>query len=356
MELSLQEASLSGKVIRGGVWVFILNISTRLLSLIRLVIVARIISPYDFGLIGIAFLTMSTLETFSATGFHAALIQKKDNIKSYLDAAWTILVMRGVILFTVLFLIAPVVASFFKTPEAALIIRVIGLSILFHAFTNIGVVYFNKELEFKKLFLYQFSGTIADFVATILALVLLRNVWALVFGLLVGSFVRGMVSHFIHPYSPRLNWDKDKVKELFGFGKWVLGSSILVFFIMQGDDIFVGKILGVTALGLYQMAYKISNLPATEITRVVSQIVFPVYSKMQDNIARFRESYLRVLQLTAFLSMPLAGILFILAPDLTKVVLGEKWLPMVGAMRLLAVWGGMRAIGATSGTVFMGLG
>ncbi len=354
--MEVSKKSLYGRTIKGGFWVFSLKISQRILQIVKLVIVARIINPHGFGLLGIALLITMAMETLSQTGFDRALIQRRGDIHPYLNVAWTAAVVRGIVLFSAIYLVAPYIASFFNVREVQPIIRVIGISYVLQGFNNIGVIYFRKEIEFKKEFFYQLSGFLADFIVTIGFVLVLRNVWALVFGNLAGHLTRLIASYLIHPLRPKFRFELDKLEKLLNFGKWIFGSSILTFLIVSGDDFFVGKLLGATALGFYQMAYKISNISATEITQVMAQVVFPVYSKMQDNIARLRESYLRVLQLTAFLSMPLAGILFILAPDLTKVLLGEKWLPMVGAMRLLAVWGGMRAVAATSGSVFLGVG
>ena len=354
--LTKSGGSLSQRTARGGFWVFSLRIVQQIFGLARLVILARILAPHDFGLMGIALLTMSTLETFSQTGFQAALIQKKENIESYLDAAWTVLILRGFILFAILYLIAPYVAVFFDAPEAKPIIQIIGFSVLFQALTNIGVIYFQKELAFNKEFIYQFAGTFTDFIVAISAVLIFKNVWALVFGLLAGNAVRCLVSYLIHPYRPRLSGDLAKAKELFGFGKWVFGSSILIFLLTQGDDIFLGKLLGVTMLGFYQMAYRISNLPATEITHVISRVTFPAYSKLQNDIQKLRETYLKVLQVTAFLSFPVAGMIFVLAPDFTMIFLGEKWMPMVPAMQVLCMFGVTRALNGTMGSIFQGIG
>lgn len=348
--------SLSQKAVRGGFWVFALKIVGRLFSLARLIIIARVLAPHDFGLMGIALLTMATLETFSQTGFRQALIQKKEKIESYLDSAWTVLILRGFILFTILFFIAPYAAIFFKAPAATLIIRVIGFSILFQAFTNIAVVYFQKELEFHKQFFYQLSGTLADFLVAVPAALILRSVWALVFGLLAASIVRFIVSYLIHPYKPHLTRDWKKAKELFGFGKWILGSSIVVFLFSQGDDIFVGRLLGVTLLGFYQMAYRISNTPTSEISSVFSRVAFPTYSKLQDSLSSLRQAYFKVLKLTTFISVPLAGGIFILAPEFTRIFLTEKWMLIVPAMQVLALAGLLRSIGATNSTIFPGIG
>ena len=349
-------STLSQRVVRGGFWVFALRLTNRLLGLASTIILARVLAPSDFGLFGIALLAMAALDTFSQVGLNAAMIQKKEDIAPYLDTAWTVQAIRGGLLALLLFAAAPYVAVFFGTPAAKPILQVIGLSTLIQGFTNIGVIYFNKELEFHKQYVYQLSGTLANVGVAITAVLLLKSVWALVFGLLAGNLVQMVVSYIIHPYRPRPRLDLGQFKELFHFGKWVLGSSMLVYLITQGDNIMVGKLLDVAALGFYQMAYRISNLPATEITHVISQVTFPAYAKLQTNMAKLKEAYLKVLQLTAFLSFPVAGLIFVLAPDFTRIFLGDKWLPMVPAMQVLVFAGLLRSIAATAGPIFIAVG
>ena len=348
------DLSLSQRAIRGGVWVFALNITNRLLGLIRTIVLARVLAPGDFGVMGIALLTMFTLEIFSKMGFDIALIQKKEDTNAYLDTAWTIQVMRGILIFSILFVSAPLVGAFFDVPKAVAIVRVIAFAELFKGFASIGVIYFLKELEFNKQFLYQFSRIIADLAVAIPAALILRSVWALAFGLLSGLLVQLVVSYIIHPYRPKLEINRDKFRDLFSFGKWILSSSILIFIVTQGDDIFVGKLLGSAALGLYQMAFRISNISATEVTHVISQVTFPVYAKLQDNVPELRNAYLKVLQVTAFLSFPIGVLLLILAPDFTRLFLGEKWMPMVRAIQVLCIFGVIRSLAATCGPLFSG--
>ena len=352
----IHQESLTHRVVKSSFWVFAQRITDRIFYLTKLIILARILSPHDFGLLGIAMLAMLTLENFSQTGFRSALIQKKENIENYLNSAWTIGILRGIVLFSILYFIAPYVAAFFNVPPAKPVIQVIGFSILLQAFTNIGIVYFQKELQFNKQLVYQLSGSLADFIVAVSTALILRSVWALVFGLLAGNFVRLIMSYIIHPYKPHIGLDFGKAKELFGFGKWVLGSSILIFLITQGDDAFVGKFLGATMLGFYQMAYRISNMPATEITHVISQVMFPAYSRIQHDISKLREVYLKILQVTAFLSFPVAGLIFVLGSDFTRIFLGEKWIPMVPAMQMLVLAGLVRSIAAIAGPVFYAVG
>ncbi len=348
--------SLPGRVARGTVWVLALRMADNLLSLIRLIVLARILAPRDFGLMGMAMLTLAVLESFSQLGFQAALVQKKEKPETYLHTAWTIVVIRGTVLFILLLLLAPAAGVFFKSPAVRTIIQAVALSFLFQAFTNIGVTFLQKELEFKRQFFYQISGTVIGFVIGVLAAVILRSVWALVIGYLAGNLTRCLVSYVVHPFRPRLRLEPSKARELFSFGQWVLGSTFLMFLITQGDDLFVGKVLGAMMLGFYQMAYRISNLPATEITRVVSEVTFPAYAKLQEDFRQLQKAYLKVLQVTAFFSVPLAGIIVFQASELTRLFLGTKWLPQVPAMQLLAVWGLIRSIGGTTGPLFYSMG
>jgi len=344
--------SLSTRVVKSGLWVFALRMLNRGLGFIRTIVLARLLAPEDFGLLGIALLSISTLETFSKTGFDSALIQKKENVESYLDTAWTVSALRGIVLFSILLFSAPLIASFFNSPEATLIIRVIALYTLFAGLQNIGILFFQKELEFHKQFSYEFSATLVDLSVAITLAFILRNVWALVWGGLAASFVRLVLSYVLHPHRPRIKIDREGFQELFGFGKWVFTSSILVFLVTQGDDILVGKMLGVTALGLYQMAYTLSNLPATEVTHMISKVTFPAYSKFQEDLPRLSEAYLKVLQFTTFVSFPLAGGIFIFASDFIRIFLGDKWIPMVPAVQVLVLAGLVRSIAATTGPIF----
>jgi len=347
---------LSNKVVRGGTWVFLLRMIGRGLGLIRTIILARILSPNDFGLLGIALLAISMLETFTQMGFHSALVQKKENIESYLDTAWTVSAVRGVVLFLIIFFSSPLIAIFFNSPESILIIKTIAISSLITGFRNIGIVYFQKSLEFHKQFIYVLSATLIDLILSVILVFILKNVWALVIGGLAGNFTMLIMSYTLQSYRPHPKFNLSAFKELFDFGRWMLGSSILFFLVNQGDDIFVGKMLGTGKLGLYQMAFLLSNLPTTEIAHIISQVTFPAYSRLQNEMERLKEAYLHVLQLTTFLTALLAFGIFALGPNFVVLFLGEKWTYVIAAFQIMAFSGLLRSIAATTGPVFHGVG
>jgi O-antigen/teichoic acid export membrane protein len=165
-----------------------------------------------------------------------------------------------------------------------------------------------------------------------------------------------LVSYIVHPYRPMFRIDSNKGKELFAFGKWVWSASILAFLLFEGDDVVVGKVFGTRALGLYQMAYRLSNLPATEFTRTISQVALPIYAKLQKELPKLRKIYLKVLQVTSLFAFLIGGILLSFGFDLTTIFLGTQWQEMVPVMQILAIYGIIRSIDASSVPLFQAVG
>lgn len=347
---------LAARVVKGVAWVFAGRMAGRGLQLVKLVVLARLLVPEDFGLFGIALLAMAAIETFTQTGFEAALIQRRDDVQAYLDTAWTVQVIRGFLLSGALWMAAPLVGWFFAEPRAVPILRVMCLSAALGGLANIGVVYFHKDLEFHKKFLWD---TTTAAVSTIVAVILafrLRSAWAFVWAHILGVVVRCGLSYVIHSYRPRLRLDVSQARELFRFGRWVLASAVLFLFITHGDDVVAGKLLGVAALGLYQLAYRLSELPVTEISGVVSRVTFPALSKVQDDRRAVGALFGRALQATGMAVAPLSLGMVVLAADGTRVLLGDRWLPMVPALQVLAVSALIQSISAPAGSLFKALG
>jgi O-antigen/teichoic acid export membrane protein len=236
----------------------------------------------------------------------------------------------------------------------ALIVQVMAISILLAGFSNIGIVYFTKELEFNKRVILEMSTQLVSTIVTIVLAFVYRNVWAMVFGRLTGVVCGLALSYVMHPYRPRLSFDISRAKELWGFGKHIFGMTILRFLYMHGDDVFLGKMLGATALGFYQQAFKIGTMVSTEIGGKIQTVAFPVYSKLRDNVPKVRSGYFKVINTTTLIVFPVAGGLIALAPEITEVVFGAKWLPMVPAMRILCLFGPLKCMQRAS--VFMAMG
>lgn len=339
-----------------GVWAFGLRIAIRILILVRTVILARLLVPEDFGLMAIATLSILLLDQLTQPHFESALVQRRGNIGEYLDTVWTVQVIRAAFVAGLLLLTAPLIAQFFGAPEAEPIIRVLSLALLIRGVANVGTVEFWRDLRMDRLFVLEISDKLVDVVVSVAAAIVLRNVWALVLGILAGAVVKMVASYILHPYRPRFNWARGKALQLFGFGKWVWVSTVLAYVNTSLDDILVGRLLGVSELGLYRMAYNFSQAVATEFAVVTSQVAFPTYSELQDERDRLSVAYLGTLHLVAFLAFPVAIGTALVATDLTIGLLGQAWAPMIPTLRLLSVAGLARALYATTSPLFQATG
>jgi O-antigen/teichoic acid export membrane protein len=349
--------STAEQAVQSGFWVTGINVADRTLQLLKVVILARILSPEAFGLLGIALLTIAALNQFSKLGFDEALIQNTDeNVDDYLNTAWLMKAIRGLTIALISILSAPHLAGFFGEPRAELLIQLIGVSSLVLGLQNPAVVYFQKHLNFHREFIYQVGGRIVDLlIATIIALVF-ESAWALAAGIVSMNFMKFSLSYFIHEYSPKANFDISCAKDMFGFGKWMFASAILVFLYSQGDDAFVGWFFGASALGVYQLAYRFSNAPATEVTHVISRVAFPAFSKIQDDPDQLRKGFVQTTHLSTMVSFPIAIGIIVVSHQFVYVVFGDQWEQMVPLLQILSLWGMLRAFGANFGAVFKAVG
>lgn len=349
--------STAEQAVQSGIWVAAINVADRILQLLKIVILARLLSPGAFGLLGIALLTIAALRQFSKLGFDKALIQHEDDdVDAYLNTAWVMKIIRGFGIAVVAFLVAPYLAMFFGEPQAKPIIRIVGLSPLILSLQNPAVMYFQKNLNFHKEFAYQVGGRFVDFTAAVIIALIFRSVWALVAGIVAMNFVKFVISYSIHEYRPNIEFNLAYGKEMFGFGKWLLVSAILSFLYGQGDDAFIGWFFAASSLGVYQLAYRFSNAPATEITHVISRVAFPALSKVQNDTKKLREGFRRAVQLSVTVAFPMAAGIAAVAPQFVPVVLGDQWRPAIPVIQVLAVWGGIRAFGANVGPVYKATG
>lgn len=349
--------NVTQRTVKSGFWTGATNTLTRLIQLTKVVILARLLPPEEFGLLGIAFLVLTALQALSEFGVNAALIQREeDHVDEYLNTAWMLQIARGAVLASVAVLGAPFVATFFGEPRVIPVIRVLALGTLIHSFQNPAIMYFTKNLEFHKRFLQRMSGTVVNFVVAVALGFALHNVWALVLGSLAGNVVTFGASFVLHRFRPSFQFDLELARELFDYGKWMMGLSAAAFFANQGDDAFVGWFLGATPLAFYQMAYRFSNAPATEITQVVNNVVFPGLSKVQTDVQKLRTGFYRTVRLSTFVSFPAAIGVVAVAPTFVRAFLGTDWLPTVPVMQLLAIWGLLRSLEMTAGPLFKAVG
>lgn len=349
--------TLVKKAVHGMAWVTLSTIIIRILEFSTKIILARLLAPADFGLLAIGLLAINTMGLFRNLGFGAALIYKKDDSNhTAANTAFFLLPIVATILFVLAYLSAPYVAVFFDNAAVEPIIRILSLTFIISSFGTVPSLMLEKELEFKKKVLPDTVPIVGYACVAIVLALGGYGVWSLVYGQIVSAVLSAVLIWMVSDWRPTFSFDKEVAKELFGYGKHILGASIIIFLITNIDDAIVGRILGLEALGFYTIAYSISNLPATQITHLVGRVMFPTYSKLQDDRDALRRAYLKTLKYVSMLSIPTAFGILVIAPDFVNVVLGEKWMPAVPALQVLCVYGAIRSIAATFGPIFQATG
>lgn len=339
--------------IKGVGWVGGLRLITRIVSFARIAILARLLSPTQFGVFAVATLFTALLEVFTETGVNVILVQEKKGIKGYIDSAWIVSIIRGIVISAVIFLSATFVSGFFRSPDSIFLLQLISIVPLIRGFINPSIVKFQKNLEFHKEFWYRFVIFSFDAVVAIFFAYITKSAISLVFGLLAGVIVEVILSFLVVKPVPHLYFDKKYISRIFHRGKWITLSSIFNYLYHNADNIVVGKILGTTSLGLYEIAYRISLLPITEIADVIQRVTFPVYTRISNDKERLKRAFTKTLLAVSFLSIPFGTIIFIFSKEIVLLLLGAQWISIIPVLRILAIFGAVRAISGSSSALFL---
>lgn len=335
------------------IWAGGLRGVVRSLTIVKTLILARILTPTQFGIFGIAGLVLGLLETISETGVNVILIQEKKNIGHYINTGWVVSIIRGLLISLAIVVFSPFLITFFKSPESLPSLYLISLIPLIRGFINPAVVTFQKNLEFNKEFKFRSVLIFFEVLATVSFALVLRNETAFVFGMVFSAIVEVVLSFVFLKPIPKIEFDFTKLKYVLTLGKWITGAKIFDYLFSHGDDIVVGKLLGVYPLGIYQQAYKISTLPIVEVAETFQKVTFPLYSKMILDDKPIKKIYFKTLLTTSLIIIPF-GILILLFPrEIITVLLGKNWLEAVEVLRVLTIFGIIKTIANSSFPLFL---
>ena len=336
-------------------WMGGLRGSTRVIAFVKILVLARILSPFEFGVFGIAMLFLSLLEIISETGVNIFLIQEEDNIDSFLDTAWVVSILRGLFIAIILFLFSPFISHFFNSPQSLNIMYAISITPLIRGFINPSIVKFQKNLLFAKEFIFRLIIYLLDASVAIVMALVTHSALSLVYGLLAGAVFEVTFSHLLVKPRPKLKFAKDKLKLIVNRGKWVTFAGIFNYLFENIDDAVVGRLLNTVSLGTYQMAYKISSLPMTEVSDVIQKVTFPVYTKIAEDKERLKKAFIKSFLSTTLIVLPIGTILFFFSREVALILLGPKWLAVVPVIKALSFFGVVRAITETTYPLFLSL-
>ncbi len=337
------------------VWKSIQLVGVKLIFLLRLVVLARLLSPNDFGLMAIAVTAIGFMLSLTNFGMIPALIQEEEVSEQQYNVAWTVRVTRAALVSLVVFAAAPAIAALFNEPRSIDIIRVLSFRPLLDGLASIKVAELNRELKFRSLAILGLSQALVN---TIIAIVLapIYGVWALVAGTLAGAFVYLIISYVVAPHRPQIAFEKSSAEPLLQFGRWIFLTSLIV---MAGSYLLrvsISRQLGTEELGLYYLAVQIAFLPTEVANEVVEPVAFTLFARLQADLSRLSLAFRSVLSGMAALLLPVCILIITLAPALVHDVLGPQWIGTVPIIRILTLATMIDLFGEVTAPLFKGLG
>jgi len=330
------QASIYTDMFRGSAWSVLMRWSLRGIGLISTMILARLLTPEDFGIMAMASVVIGLLEMFSELGAGTLLIREANVTREDTDTAWTIRFLQSVCVALLLVLIAPFASSYFREPRVVLVMDALAFSELFSGATSIGIVLFRKELDFAGDFRFAIYRRLLKLAATVPLAFVMRSYWALVLGHLVSTVLSVLLSYRMHSYRPRFSLAK--AREFLRFSASIVPLNIGRFLNERVDVLVVGRIGSTSALGVYNMAAELSLMATEQVRSAVERGLIPSYARLAYDREKLVEAFLHVLTSVSILTVPLALGLFSVSEDFVRVFLGSQWDATVPILRWLSIY------------------
>lgn len=323
----------------------------------RSLIAARLIGVREMGAVGIALLAFATVEALTASATaETALVSHPGDPEEDLDSAFTVRVAQGIVMAALLWVSARTVGRFFQTPDVSALVQALALVPLIRSVSNPAAILLVRRIEFRRLFWWSLPEAAVG-VALVIAIGLLRHdAWALVAALIGSQIVSTAVSYCMVPRIPRFALARPALDRLLHYGRWMQLTRVLMFIALYLDNLLVGKLLGAPALGIYQVAFRVSEIPVVTMGRAAEQVLLPVLSRLQDRPRRLMQEYLDTLRLVLTVNAAFALAIVLVGGPLIGVLLGAEWLPAVPVIRILAIAMLFRAVMTMTSQLFYAIG
>ena len=342
--------------LKGMMWSGLSEGLSQLFRFVITLILARLLVPQDFGIIGMASIFIGILLTFNQLGLAAGIIQRKSLTSEHINASFWAGIAIGVFFCVFTLVVSSLVADFFQEERLGPVLSFLSLIFIIGALASIPRALLIRDLKFKQV---SFSEIIAELIASVIAIVMALSgfgLWSLVWKNILGNLFITVIYWVIHPWRPALHFNYKSFKEIFGFSSNVMGSDIIGYAQSNVDYLIIGKMLGALQLGYYSLAFNMISFPVRRVSSVIGGVIFPVFSRIQDNNDKLRRGYLETIKYTSIITFPAIAGLFILAPEFVSVILGQKWSPAILPLQILCLLGVVRSITYYSGSVLLSKG
>ena len=335
----MAQKSLKQKAASGMVWTALQKYSTMGIQFISGIILARLLTPYDYGCIGMLSIFMVLAEAFIDGGFGSALIQKKvPTQEDYSTIFWWNLGM-AVLMYTILFISAPAISRFYDIPLLCDVLRVQGLVLFIYAFNIVQRNQLRKKLNFKVLSIVTITTSLIALSITILMAYRGFGVWALVAQNIITAAIPALVFWFFIKWRPIPAFSKQSFKELFGFGFYIFLTHIINKFGAKLSQLFIGKRYSPVTLGYFSKAASTESLASSSISSIMTQITYPLYAQSQDNKGALVNMIKRLTTTIAYITFPLMFILMLVAKPIFVLLYSDRWIACVPYFQVLCLVG-----------------
>lgn len=333
----MSRKSLTSRTIGGLIWVSSGAVAHAVLSMVIMIVQARLLSPTEFGIVGAAMIVIGFSQIFSQLGIGPAIVQRTDLNMVHLRVGFTISLILGGLVGIVFFFSAPYLAVFFRMPQLKPVVEVLAWVFPITGLSVVGQALLQRNMQFKKLALIDlFSYALCYGVLGIVLAMIGWGVWALVFAQIGQVLCSTVILLAMHPETIGIRYETAEIRQLVNYGFGFSLARIANYVATQADNLVVGKWMGPAALGIYGRAYQFLMMPATQIGTVADKVLFPAMAEVQDDKARLSRAYLTGVAIITMATLPLSGLLIILAPEIIRVLLGMKWMAVVQPFQVLA--------------------
>ncbi|MFW6275048.1 MAG: MOP flippase family protein [bacterium] len=335
----MTERNLKQKTIAGVKWSFLDNIWKSGGQFVVGIILTRLLTPEDFGLIGMITIFIVIGQSLINSGFGQALIQKKNASSVDFSTVFYFNIFASTVIYLILYFSAPLIADFYNQPELIPLIKVICLSFIIDAIGRIHLVHLEKELDFKAPSIVGIISVVLSGVISIAMAYTGFGVWALVAHTLLKSLITTILFWWVSKWRPLLQFSMESLRSLFMFGSKILVAGIMQSIFQNIYYLVIGRIFSAQSLGYFTRATQFKDLPVLTTTRIIQKVTFPVFSKIQDDDDKLMSGYTQAIRILSAVVLPMMVLIVTASEPLINIVLGDKWLPVVPYLQVMALYG-----------------
>lgn len=349
-----RDGPLKSRVAGGMAWLAAGRLLVNLLAFAGTIVLARLLTPDDFGLVAIATTLLAIVSAVTELSMAQALVHRRDLHDDHLHAAWTLNAARGLLVGLLFCALAQPVASLYGEPRLVAVMVALGLSVVVNGLANPKMALFARDLVFRQEFALNVAGKAAAFTVSVAVAYATRSHWALVMGVVASQTVTIALSYRFVPYRPRFGLKR--ARDLWSFSVWLSLSQVVNTVNWKSDQLFVAGFLGTAPLGFYTVGDNLAAMPTREAAAPLMRVLFPAFSWLRDQPERLREAYRSAQGMVSVVALPVAVGSALVAEPLVAVTMGTKWLPSVPVIQVLSCVFGLQTLASAARPLAMGGG